>query len=759
MMSTTKTFTNIKAGKRHQIDATARGYYDFRTTVVPQPNKPLSYNMKVYDGLKYDVDLSKNSVRPGEINFDGTVLPYVENNALTKTNYCFGNSGTNYAVPVYEEVYDNITKVGDVSINNGIASNFSPSNYLSFPRNKFTGNETIIIKFKLNNTNDQCIWHAELYTNLQMTENKLFVYNWNTNVNQFILDVVETNKWYWCKYVITNTNDRTVYLSTDGINYEEKLTWTDNNARLSYGNYDYLLLGTSSYNTSVYMYGMIDLSESSITINENTILFNDGSLSPKLTNYNLVGNAKINGSICSGFDSSSRITLPNTISSTEKPMIVKFKTGSNISSYQKIIEKDDDGISFQITGGKIQYWIKETSSWNDFADVETNTNYELKVTVTSDTTYTINFKKESDAEYTSVNVSDASFTVGEDLLYIVGNSNENFNKPFLGTIDISGVPGLIYATESKTGIFKDYIDNGKAKTLNCFSNSNNYTVLTPNEDIESEDIKYTYLGTVDIPKHNIYNVDNFYGWSNNSKSIFTKTLQLSTDIPLYNSSYKQQSTIINGTFTTTPAEENGIVSSFNGGILKLTFTDPSTEIRFYSKVNPSDQNHERQIMGVEGTSNNIGRDNNVWRLWNGSGHYGSAFDINTDYWVCLVDNRSGTYTMYVLKDNNYTKDTLPEITSWNKEFEFSGSFFKSTNCVIGGGISNGSIIENWTGTIDLNNTWFESGNSKLWEGTSELKIGSFTDNSITLTNNEVYTRNSILDKHFVLPNSTSGEAK
>lgn len=83
-MSTTKTFTSIKAGKRHQIDATARGYYDFRTTVIPQPNKPLSYDVKVYDGLNYAVDLSKNSVRPGEINFDGTVLPYVENNTLTK---------------------------------------------------------------------------------------------------------------------------------------------------------------------------------------------------------------------------------------------------------------------------------------------------------------------------------------------------------------------------------------------------------------------------------------------------------------------------------------------------------------------------------------------------------------------------------------------------------------------------------------------------------------------------------------------------
>ena len=130
-MSTTKTFNNIKSGKRHQIDATARGYYDFRTTVIPQPSKSLSFDMRVYDGLNYAVDLSKNSVRPGEINFDGTVLPYVENNTLTKTNYCFGNSSTNYDLPIYNKEYVNINKVGDFDIGDGVVSNFYRDHYLT----------------------------------------------------------------------------------------------------------------------------------------------------------------------------------------------------------------------------------------------------------------------------------------------------------------------------------------------------------------------------------------------------------------------------------------------------------------------------------------------------------------------------------------------------------------------------------------------------------------------------------------------------
>lgn len=85
-----------------------------------------------------------------------------------------------------------------------------------------------------------------------------------------------------------------------------------------------------------------------------------------------------------------------------------------------------------------------------------------------------------------------------------------------------------------------------------------YVSLKGTPDDYDEIVKYTYLGTVDIPKHNIYNVDNFYGWSNDSKSIFTKTLQLSTDIPLYNSSYKQESAITISSFA-----DNSITLSNN----------------------------------------------------------------------------------------------------------------------------------------------------------------------------------------------------
>lgn len=758
-MSTTKTFNNIKSGKIHQIDATARGYYDFRTTVVPQPNKPLSYDMKVYDGLKYDVDLSKNSVRPGEINFDGTILPYVENNTLTKTNYCFGNSGTNYDLPVYNKEYVNINKIGDFDIGDGIVSNFYRDHYLTVTLPNYLSGSVnsfeicMKVHTPTNNTsNGRILNSTDSYDNLAVDLGSNPGFNFCGDTigfgSQFDADID-----LWVKVQFDGTN-LSLHHSLNGVDYiqDNSKSWSKSNVWFTSNTYS---LGLRSYDfvNICFFNGTIDLNECYVKINDEIINFGKNTLQKQYTGYTLEGNASINGSICSGFDSNSRLYVENWNLDISKDNIFIFTTGNSVTENQVLLMVDEtnDALQFFIGNSKLEYNSGSISEYTT-ENLEPNTLYKVKIHRQDEHTYVFSLSKNDGAFSDEKTITSNLFSDTYTNRITVGNYSSH-SSPFQGTIDLSEMYNLLsIVTESKTGIFQDYEDNGKAKTLNAFSSNNELVVLSPNENI----VDYTWLGTVDIPKHNIYNVDNFYGWSDGSKSIFTKTLQLSTDTPLYNSSYEQQSLMINGTFTTTPAEENGIVSSFNGGILKLTFIDPSTEIRFYSKVNPSDQNHEHQIMGVEGTSNNIGRDNNVWRLWNGSGHYGSAFDINTDYWVCLVDNRSGTYTMYVLKDNNYIKDTLPELTSWNKEFEFSGSFFKSTNCVIGGGISNGSIIENWTGTIDLNNTWFESGNAKLWVGTSELKISSFTDNSITLTNDEVYARNNALDKHVVLPNSTSG---
>lgn len=502
MISTTKTFTNIKAGKRYQINANARGYYDFRTIVVPQPNKPLSYNMKVYDGLKYDVDLSKNSVRPGEINFDGTVLPYVENNMLMKTNYCFGNSDTNYNLPVYNKEYTNVEMNGNPTIIDGMVSNFSSENYLKFLRNKFTNNNELIFKFKLNMIKNCAIFHCKFFLSVEISGTSLICYNWQQSTAQTILDSVETNKWYWVKVEITDLATRKYSISTDGVTYIEKLSTIDTSAVLTYQSYNYMYIGNSSFNTSNNaVNGSIDLNESKITIGENIINLGDHSLQKQYTGYTLEGNASINGSICSGFNSSSKVVLNNVNFTNEKDIIIGFTTASDVTTAQKIFEYQDDGISFQIVDGKIKYWTKDTRLWHDYETVEPNNSYKLKIIITGNTSYTLGFMNVNDLSYNNtIEVTDSGLTVGKNLTFYIGTNSDSFKKPFQGTIDIREIPGAYEVkTESKPGIFYNYEDAGSATELNCFSKSNEFVVLSPDENI----IDHTWIGKVNIPEHKI----------------------------------------------------------------------------------------------------------------------------------------------------------------------------------------------------------------------------------------------------------------
>lgn len=508
-MSTTKTFTNIKSGKRHQIDATARGYYDFRTTVIPQPNKPLSYDMKVYDGLKYDVDLSKNSVRPGEINFDGTILPYIENNKLTKTNYCFGNSGTNYDLPIYEDVYSNITKVGNVVINNDIASNFSASDYLDLGNFDFSGDYEIVLKFKMPETDSDTSNYkpffdakSNSYFNIAVTsyknDNKRHIHSnsgngssWNTGIDG--TTPLELNTEYYVKVVRSGTT-RTMYLSTDNV------TWSTEGSIEDTYNYSHgYCLGAASHLGSQEIFkGSFDLKESKITIGENIINLGDHSLQKQYTGYTLEGNASINGSICSGFNSSSGVVLSNAKFNTSEPIYISFVMRADVSTRQKIFDTDDR-LSFRVENGYFWYYKNENHTWIQWKSINANTGYKIKVTINSSSAYSIGLALINEGTYDYIDVTD-TLNLTDGPVGIGNNLDGSYDQPFLGTIDISEIPGAYeIKTEPKSGIFYNYEDNGLAAELNCFSKSNEFVVLSPDENITD----HTWLGKVSIPEHKI----------------------------------------------------------------------------------------------------------------------------------------------------------------------------------------------------------------------------------------------------------------
>lgn len=504
MVSVTK---DIRKFLQYQITAKARGYYDKSiTTIFTEDNPSLDLGeLTPYDGLKYAVDLSKNSVRAGEINFDGTILPYVnaQKQSLLTTNYCFGNSGINYDLPIYNREYTNLNIVGSPTIENNILSNANYQNYMYFSRSNLSNDCTIICKFKtrsLSPSRTNYFLHCEYFLNLEQYSNgSLYCYSWSGGDTE-LYSSLEVNKWYWIKIEVKNGNQKIYSISEDGENYTQLADISDTSMSLSSYNYN-LFLGRyySSVDTGMDT-GFIDLNESKIIVGDKTYNLGEYTLQKQYTGYTLEGNASINGSICSGFDSSSKVILNNVNFTNEKDIIVGFTTASDVTTAQKIFEYQDDGISFQIVDGKIQYWTKDNRLWHDYETVEANNSYKLKITITSNTSYTLGFMNVNDSDYNNIDVTDTSLTVGKNLTFYIGTNSDSFYKPFQGTIDIGGIPGAYEVkTESKVGIFYNYEDTGLDVKLNCFSKSNEFVVLSSDESITD----HTWLGKVNIPEHKV----------------------------------------------------------------------------------------------------------------------------------------------------------------------------------------------------------------------------------------------------------------
>ena len=513
MVSITK---DIRKFLQYQITAKARGYYDKSiTTIFTEDNPSLDLGeLTPYDGLKYAVDLSKNSVRAGEINFDGTILPYVnaQKQSLLTTNYCFGNSGINYDLPIYKNEYTNIKVEGNVNISDDIASGFS-GGYIT-PGSVNFGTGTWEMLFKVNykvhsNNKTQCLcaelkdynYQVEIFVN---NDNKLELYLSSDGSDNFFVSRSDSvtalvdNTTYYIKLVFTGTN-YILSLSIDGINYTEEINEASTTL-IYWGPATNLLIGKRGQSSSVYPWqGSIDLKESKIVIGEKTINLGDYPLQKQYTGYTTYGNAKVNDLICSGFDYYSKVVLSSARFNESEPICISFTTGPDISTLQDIWSTKS-GFTFIINGGYIKYVIRNSNTWIQWQQIQPNTKYKIKIELLSNTSYSLGWSSDNGSTYESTTVTDAKLNLTETYVSI-GNTyvSNRYDESFFGTINISEIPGLTQLTESKPGIFINYEDTGSAAELNCFSKSNEFVVLSPDENITD----HTWLGKVNIPEHKI----------------------------------------------------------------------------------------------------------------------------------------------------------------------------------------------------------------------------------------------------------------
>lgn len=175
------------------------------------------------------------------------------------------------------------TNVGGVTINNGVASGFSSSKYISYTSkftqtnyNNFISNGQFIVCFKTPATlvEEQLIYipTGGTYAGLFTRSNGNLV--WQISGTDYRVSVgtgtLSANTTYWCKGVLSN-NTAEIFLSTDGINYTSynTLDLTGMSTPATYD--DYIKIGVDGLFSRACASYSIDLNNTSITIGNSKI--------------------------------------------------------------------------------------------------------------------------------------------------------------------------------------------------------------------------------------------------------------------------------------------------------------------------------------------------------------------------------------------------------------------------------------------------------------------------------------------------------
>ena len=126
---------------------------------------------------------------------------------------------------------------------------------------------------------------------------------------------------------------------------------------------------------------------------------------------------------------------------------------------------------------------------------------------------------------------------------------------------------------------------------------------------------------------------------------------------------------------------------------------------------------------------------------NSSKHFGVNGDVvittgvanNTEYWFRVGETynfKSGQYIHRVcyIKDNGYTKDTLPDESQWTKQTGTSTTrWFGADTCI--GSLGNNRDNNSWSGTINLSNVYAEFGVEDIDQGMRYDEIWSFLEST------------------------------
>lgn len=582
-------------------------------------------------------------------------------------------------------IQKNFNVVGNPTITEeGIASNFSDTSYLTFT-SPFVSNMTsfeIVAKF---NSTDLTISNAGIYdtdvTKAQRTirftitsDGKLrFRCGSDNSSNTYYLDLtgsttLNTNTDYWAKAIYNSATGYRLQLSTDGIDYTDEATSTITTLFPIPASGSQVLIGDNAA-TGASFIGKIYLPECYIKINNEEVwnAWKDvgvipGSVTVGQGYYNADGTNII------------KFTSPITKTLTEAAVDLSHKNDI-------VLTLDSEGTSSFVLNGsdKTLTGYKKTRKLDSpSVYVDPSKQYILGTEPTG-----INASVDS---YSAEANGSVSLTKG--WIYSDGLAYQNKNTDPLSVSTLTGnAAGTVgYKNKLQLGY-----ESSSDVSVPSISESLTEYAYDMNTDIYLDNTKSKILGTTALSD----------SWKDSPYTI-------QKGIP---AGYKQYKIVGNGTTI-----ENGIASGFSESSYiqfiesPFTSTDPDS-FKMFFEVTTGDATHSYQEVIAQDNCILLRKsDTTSWNVavYNGSSwdttHFGT-YAYNTKYYIRVIYFKNTTTWNGYSYTGGYTyAEVSTDNSSWTRTYRTNKPNFASTEPIYLG--TNGST-EWWSGSINLNNSRIE----------------------------------------------------
>lgn len=528
-MSTTLT-KNIRKHIPYKITAKKQGFYEKQVTqTFTEDNPTLDLgDLTPYDGLKYTAEDRVPNYRTTTLDFSDTVLPFADNTKqkLKTTKYCLHDYRYKYKIPEYRGYsIEGDTHFGTVGQGPKIyeenSSNTDEHYYydfdsINFLRKDFNNTDSIYsinsffkFKYKKGSKGNMLFYYNDYHMFKIGSNDKIYV------GNTYGTTVLKEDKDYWIQ-VFTSKTELTVQLSTDGINYNTEIEKTTN-ISLTDGKY-YIGSYTSNNVFAGYIYNEV----SSVVVRWGT-----GKPSDERKTYKIFPNLfskEIEGTFNNSDFKDYKTSIKNNVfiypPEDEKYVAMGFQTKCRVLKTEDFKISFSKAISSQYALSEIKgilqilpstYYNKLRISYKQSKDgsfinkditLQNKNDYQNIIVKFKDVGISIGYCTGSGStNYTYIDITDAWYVEGEYDLAIHGyygsrDYMQSLQDPV--EIDLKGIPGLPYVSETYQGILYKFNYVNANSNYSCYCDSNNRVVLVDMAMID-ESI-YTNLGKVRLSK-------------------------------------------------------------------------------------------------------------------------------------------------------------------------------------------------------------------------------------------------------------------